>query len=71
MDRVETSYYHYILFDTEPFGEMLCLIVGLIKDRGSIPFIFIHENEEMKSCCDTLSMKPMVEEIKSSIKYLS
>jgi signal transduction histidine kinase/CheY-like chemotaxis protein len=71
MDKLEEGHYRYVLFDAEPFREMPCLIVDLIRDRDAVPLVFISEEEKAKSCCETLSMEPTVEEIRRKLNTVS
>jgi CheY-like chemotaxis protein len=71
MDKLEEEYYHYVLFDAEPFLDMPCLIVDLIKDRNAIPFVFSNEEDPQKHCCEVLGMEPLIEEIKDKLSIKS
>jgi signal transduction histidine kinase/CheY-like chemotaxis protein len=66
MDKLENNYYTYVLFDAEPLMKIRCLIVDLIRDREAKPFMFICE-EDNNACCDTLSLEPIVSELKSKL----
>ena len=67
IDKLEIGHYRYVLFDEEPFAQMPCLIVDLIKDRDAVPFVFASDQNSKDICCDSLSMEPAVEELKSKL----
>jgi len=67
MDKLENSYYSFVLFDVEPFMNIQCLIVDLIKDREAKPFMFISKKEESNACCDILSEEPVASELQEKL----
>jgi len=68
MDKVENNHYHYVLFDANSFMKIHCLISDIIHDAGARPFLFVSEKEIGNICCETLSMEPNVEEIKTKLE---
>jgi len=71
IDKLEEGHYRYVLFDGEPFSQMPCLIVDLIKDRDAVPFVFASDQNSKDICCDSLSTEPTVEEFKSKLSIRS
>jgi len=71
MDKLESGYYRYVVYDMEPFINMQHLIVDIIKDANAIPIVFCKDNENTEMCCETLSDKPSIDEIKEKFKLVS
>jgi hypothetical protein len=67
MDKIENNIYDYVLFDVEPFINIQCLIVDLIRDMGAKPFVFISDIDEIEPCCETLSSEPVMNELKEKL----
>jgi len=69
LDRLDDTDYTFVIYEAEPFKNMKCMIVDLIKDSGAKPFALIHnllEHDEV--CCDTLEEKANIEDIKKKFK---
>jgi len=64
MSKVLEEKYNHVLFDLEPFSQMSCMLVDIIKDNGANPLVFSDNPDDKNVCCDTLSTKPDVEELK-------
>jgi signal transduction histidine kinase/CheY-like chemotaxis protein len=67
MNKLETKYYHYVLFDVGSLMQIHGLLSDFIRDRNAVPFIFISDTEKDNTYCDTLSINPDVEEIKNKL----
>jgi signal transduction histidine kinase/CheY-like chemotaxis protein len=67
MNKLESKYYHYVLFDVGSLIQIQCLLSDLIRDRDAIPFMFISDKEKDSACCDTLSIDAMSDEIKNKL----
>ncbi len=67
MNKLESKYYHYVLYDANPLMQIQCLLADLIRDREARPFIFISDAEKANACCETLSINAMSEEIKNKL----
>ncbi|MEO1953090.1 MAG: ATP-binding protein, partial [Campylobacterales bacterium] len=67
MDDIENKSYNYILFDVEPFINIQCLIVDLIKDNGAKPFMFVPKKLDIEPCCEVLSSEPVADELKDKL----
>ncbi len=69
LDRLDDTEYTFVIYEAEPFKNMKCMIVDLIKDSGAKPFALIHNLlEQDDPCCDTLEEKANIEEIKKKLK---
>jgi signal transduction histidine kinase/CheY-like chemotaxis protein len=69
LDRLDDTEYTFVIYEAEPFKNMKCMIVDLIKDSGAKPFALIHNLlERDDSCCDTLEEKANIEDIKKKLK---
>jgi CheY-like chemotaxis protein len=69
MDRLDDTEYTFVIYDAEPFKNMKCMIVDLIKDNGAKPFALIHSLFEQDDvCCDTLEEKANIEDIRRKLK---
>ena len=67
MNKLESKYYHYVLFDVGSLMKIHGLLSDFIRDRNAVPFIFISDMEKDTTYCDTLSINPDVEEIKNKL----
>jgi signal transduction histidine kinase/CheY-like chemotaxis protein len=67
MNKLESKYYHYVLFDAGSLMQIQCLLSDLVRDRDAIPFMFISDKEKDSACCDTLSIDAMSNEIKNKL----
>ncbi len=67
MNKLESKYYHYILFDATHFMKIQCLMVDLILNRNAVPLMFISDKEESNACCQTLSINATADEIKRKL----
>jgi len=57
-----------VIYDSEPFKKMKCMIVDLIKDNGAKPFALIHSlSEKDDFCCDTLEEKANINDIRKKL----
>jgi len=68
MDYIESKLYRYILFDVEPFINIECLIVDIIKDNDAKPFMFVSKNDNIDFCCDVLPYDISSEELKDILR---
>ena len=67
MNKLETKYYNYVLFDAHALVSIQSLLVDLVHDRDAIPFVFISDEDKESASCETLSMDAMSEEIKNKL----
>jgi len=67
MNKMESKYYRYIIFDAAPLMKIQCLLVDLIKDRNAVPLMFISKKEEDNACSETLNMHATADEIKMKL----
>ena len=69
LDRLDDTEYTFVIYDAEPFKNMKCMIVDLIKDNGAKPFALIHNLLEQDDyCCDTLEEKANIEDLRKKLK---
>jgi len=71
MDKLESSSYRYIVYDVEPFINIQQLMIDIIRDNNAIPIVFFKNNEDTKVCCETLSDKASIDEIKEKFKLVA
>ncbi len=68
LDRLDDTEYTFVIYDSEPFKKMKCMIVDLIKDNGAKPFALIHSlSEKDDFCCDTLEEKANINDIRKKL----
>jgi len=41
LDKLESTKYKYVIYDTKVFGTTACLMSDLIHDTGAIPFVIV------------------------------
>ena len=69
LDRLDDTEYTFVIYDAEPFINMKCMIVDLIKDNGAKPFALIHNLLEQDDfCCDTLEEKANIEDVRKKLQ---
>jgi len=69
LDKLDDTKYTFVVYDAEPFKNMKCMIVDLIKNNGAKPFALIHNLLEQDDyCCDTLEEKANIEDIIRKLK---
>jgi len=69
LDRLDDTEYTFVIYEGEPFKNIKCMIVELIRDTGAKPFVLIHnllEHDEV--CCDTLEEKANIEDLRKKLK---
>ena len=69
LDRLDDTEYTFVIYDAEPFINMKCMIVDLIKNNGAKPFALIRSvSEQDDFCCDTLEEKANIEDLKKKLE---
>ena len=71
MDKIEEYNYRYILFDKGLLGNSLCLMAEFIKEKGSVPLVFVSNQDSENDCCETISLELKGEAIKTKLNRVS
>ncbi len=69
LDRLDDTEYVFVIYDAEPFKNMKCMIVDLIKDMGAKPFALMNNlSKDDDFCCEVLAEEASMENLKNKLK---